>query len=409
MKRNLIIIGSAPCAMEDFLSCLAHAESFRTFAAEFDVMAIGLDAVAIVNWPLEYVATNHVEDIPAIRRRREAFQGNTDYKLVSYKHGPGVDIVQPLGPVSGSSAILGALAGITMGYDRIVLCGCPLTGNAPEGNPYEAFRPGWTEVYEAIKDNVRSMSGWTRELLGAPNKRWLNGHDRITIGACWDGREYYPSEYVNRLFNACCRNTTIPFDFVLYVGPEAEKPGRTSAIAPEIRIVPVGLPYWWSGMAFWKKDPPGIDTDTILYLDLDQVIVGSLDDIIRYPSSHACMKDWPTHNCPPGLERDACVSTSLIRNGAASAVWEAYEAAGKPVWNPLTEKGPLPMATQGIVNDQALGIPHDLFPENWVCSYKLEVLKRGGLPDDCRIVAFHGRPKQHEVIHKEPWIMEHWR
>jgi hypothetical protein len=25
-----------------------------------------------------------------------------------------------------------------------------------------------------IRDNVRSMSGWTRDLLGAPTEDWLN-------------------------------------------------------------------------------------------------------------------------------------------------------------------------------------------------------------------------------------------
>jgi len=231
---------------------------------------------------------------------------------------------------------------------------------------------------------------------------------KITIGACWDGGPYYPVDYINRLYRSCLRNTTIPFDFVLYVGPDAEKPGRCDGIDKGIRIVPVGLPYWWSGLMFWRKDPPGIKTDTILYLDLDQVISGSLDELILFPSDHACMKDYPSFACPPGLENDACVSTTLIRNGAGARVWEEYEKAGKPTWNPLIEKGPLPMACQGIVNDPAIGMTKDLFPEEWVCSYKLWVLKKG-LPEDCRIVSFHGRPKPHEVIEKEAWVMEHWR
>lgn len=232
--------------------------------------------------------------------------------------------------------------------------------------------------------------------------------NEITIGTCWDGGDYYSVDYVNRLYRACRRNTTIPFDFVLYVGPEAEKPGRCAGIDRAIRIVPVGLPFWWCGMPWWMKNPPGIYTGSILYLDIDQVIVGSLDDLILYPSNHAYMKDYPSFACPPGLENDACVSTSLIRNGAGALIWEIYEKAGKPIWNPLAGTGQLPMACQGIVNDPNHYIEKDLFPENWVCSYKLWVLKKG-LPEDCRIVSFHGRPKPHEVLGCESWVRENWK
>jgi hypothetical protein len=364
-------------------------------------------------WPIKYVATYHPEDIPGIQERRRQSGGNTDYKIISHLPKEGVDICIPeYWAPSGSSSLLGAQAGLEMGYDRIVLCGCPLTGNAPGGNPYEAFRPGWESRKETLLGKVKSMSGWTRELLGAPDEQWLSSgqsrHSRITIGANWDGGDYYPIEYVNKLYRACLRNTTIPFDFVLYIGPLAEKPGRLDGLDPAIKPVCVGLPSWWSGMPFWAFFPPFIDTPTILYLDIDQVIVGSLDDLILYPSDHAMMKDWPARICPAGREKDGCVSTTLIRNRAGRKVWEAYEAAGKPAWDVLTEQGPLPMAAQGIINDPAQGIPHDLFPENWVCSYKLEVRERG-LPEDCRIVAFHGRPKQHEVEAVEPWIREHWR
>lgn len=225
----------------------------------------------------------------------------------------------------------------------------------------------------------------------------------ITIGSNWDGGTYFFPEYVNRLYRACRRNTTIPFEFVLYVGPKAEEPGRCDGIDRDVRIVPVGLPSWWSGMPFWMAKPPGIRTDSILYLDLDVVITGSLDDLIRYPSSHACMKDYPSFACPKGREKDGNVSVTLIRNGAGSIVWEKYLEAGKPIWNPLgTVKGPLPLAAQELVNRY---VKTDLFPEDWVCSYKLHVLKKG-VPSDCRAVAFHGRPKPHEV--KDSFVKENW-
>ncbi|MEI7635879.1 MAG: hypothetical protein WCJ37_01125 [Syntrophus sp. (in: bacteria)] len=227
----------------------------------------------------------------------------------------------------------------------------------------------------------------------------------ITIGACWDGRDFYSAEYVNRLYRACLRNTTIPFDFVLYIGPSAE--GRRHEIDPAIRIVQTGLPYWWSGFMFWKNDPPGINTETVLYLDLDQVIVGGLDDLINFPSEQAYMTGYPRHACPPGMERLTCVSTSLLRNGAGRKVWDEYVALGKPQWDPWNPPTGrlLPIGCQSIIDDPAHGMKYDLFPEEWVASYKLQILKKG-MPHDCRVVAFHGRPKQHEV--PDDFVKEHW-
>ena len=234
--------------------------------------------------------------------------------------------------------------------------------------------------------------------------------ERITVGCCWDGRDYYPREYVEILYRSVRRNTTVPFDFVLYAGPEAMAGGRTSGLDRGIRVVPSGLPYWWGAMRFWEPSPPGVETEAILYLDLDQIIVGSLDDLIRFPSDFVCMKDWPAHRCPRGLERNVNVSTTLLRRGAGARVWEEYTRRGCPAWDPLAriDRGDIPEAAQSIINDPRNGIAVDLFPESWVASYRLSVLDRG-MPSDCRVVSFHGRPKPHEVVSSTPWAKECWR
>ena len=233
----------------------------------------------------------------------------------------------------------------------------------------------------------------------------MNDQEKITVGACWSG-DYYPIEYVNILFRSVSRHTTIPFDSILYTGPRAEEPGRLSGLDLSIKVVPVNLPSWWSKLPFFKPNPPGVRTKTILYLDLDQVIVGSLDDLILFPSNLACMKDYPSRSCPKGknLENDGCASTMLIRGDGGRRIWEEYQKEGAPVWDAL-RGGPFFQTDQGILNNKQFNIKKDLFPENWVCSYKLEV-RKNGLPSDCRIVAFHGYPKPHEC--SEPWVKENW-
>lgn len=238
----------------------------------------------------------------------------------------------------------------------------------------------------------------------------------ITICTCWDGRAYYPREYVNILYRMVQRHTTVPHDFVLYIGPEAEAPGKCDGIEPAIRIVPAKMTSWWLVTRFWQPDPPGIETKSLLYLDLDIVILGSLDDLIRFPSDHALSREYPTGHIPIGAERQAMraenanIGITLIRNNAGAKVWEEYIKAGSPQWDPLVtrSRGALPLAGQTIINDPKYGIQKDLFPSDWVCSYKYQVLKRG-IPADCRIVHFHGNPKPHEVRDREPFVRENWR
>ena len=132
----LVIIGSAPGVARDLAGIPGH--------EAYDHMAVGLSSLDKYGGNILYIANNHPENIPAIRRimqeRHEACGGNWQYKMIGPAAAPGVDIVEPYRPPTGSSAITGALAAIRMGYRKIILAGCPLTGNAPAGNPYEEFR-----------------------------------------------------------------------------------------------------------------------------------------------------------------------------------------------------------------------------------------------------------------------------
>lgn len=238
----------------------------------------------------------------------------------------------------------------------------------------------------------------------------------ITICTCWDGRDYYPKEYINILYRMVERHTTVPHDWVIYVGPEAE--GKTGGIDPGIRIVPTQMTSWWLVTKFWEPNPVGIETPSLLYLDLDIVILGSLDDLILFPSDHACSREYPRVHVPVGAELQAMgaknmnanIGISLIRSNGGARVWEEYIKEGAPQWDPLVthSRGNLPLAGQTIINNPKYGVKTDLFSDQWVCSYKYEVLKRG-IPEDCRIVHFHGRPKPHEVMEKHSWIKENWR
>jgi len=175
--HRLIIIGSAPCAIDDVYAAIKMMESENGYS-ECHYCAIGLDAVNIARWPIQYFATYHPSEIADAHERRRQKGGNVDYTVISHvQHDDQVDMIVPFEQPSGSSALLGVLAGIKMGYEKIIVCGCPLTGKNDKGYDYANFREGWKAKYDEIKAVARAMSGWPMELLGLPSKEWLKGEE----------------------------------------------------------------------------------------------------------------------------------------------------------------------------------------------------------------------------------------
>lgn len=98
------------------------------------------------------------------------------------------EIVENWGGGSVALYAAGPIA-FRLGADRVVLCGCPLdTSGAFAGSTtshtvsehLETYRQGWVRRIERgrepgryLTENVRSLSGWTKELLGGPDPAWL--------------------------------------------------------------------------------------------------------------------------------------------------------------------------------------------------------------------------------------------
>jgi hypothetical protein len=96
----------------------------------------------------------------------------------------GVDFLMDEATWHGSTSLFAALIGHEMGYKKIVLAGCPLDSKGHWYFPDENYGPKWqTETYQvwfeyALTDkatNVRSMSGYTAQIIGKPTEDWLNG------------------------------------------------------------------------------------------------------------------------------------------------------------------------------------------------------------------------------------------
>jgi hypothetical protein len=227
--------------------------------------------------------------------------------------------------------------------------------------------------------------------------------NKVTITVGWSGDGLYCLEDVNKLYRGVKRNTTVPYEFVLFPGREAQLPHKLDGLEEGVRVI--NSPYHWHWTGMKALEPGVIDTD-LLTLGLDVVIVGSLDDIINYPSEIAMMRDNPLHTTVgKHHEGDVNCEVMLLRNGKQKLIWDAWVAVGQPQWDariPVRDRV-WPMAQQGWINDEK-PFPVELFPDNWVASYKLSC--RNGLPIGCRMVSFHGDPKPKAV--KEQWVKECW-
>lgn len=181
MKEKIIILGIAQCLEQDLGEiCFGRAE-------DFDFLAVGLDCSDRVLFDIQHAASYHPEEFPEFYARRKKIGGNLDYKTHSHETGKGrkgeviftPDYIWPLidrHPFSGSSSFLGAQASIALGYKKIILCGCPMSGPnilAPKKSAYDTFQKGWIKHVDKLEGKVRSVSGWTKDFLGYPSKEWL--------------------------------------------------------------------------------------------------------------------------------------------------------------------------------------------------------------------------------------------
>lgn len=83
----------------------------------------------------------------------------------------------------GSSGLFGVSVALAAGADRVILCGVPLdaTGHFDDPKPWRdalRYRSAWTCRAGFLGKHVRSMSGWTRQLLGAPSSAFLQDPPR---------------------------------------------------------------------------------------------------------------------------------------------------------------------------------------------------------------------------------------
>lgn len=109
----------------------------------------------------------------------------------------------------------------------------------------------------------------------------------------WGDR--YGPEYVNNLYAMIARFTTPPFALYCFTDDSTGvRPEVTCLPLPELGCEhPVGTPGKWRKQALWAKELNGL-SGTCLFIDLDSVVTGPLDDFytIGSPDDVYMARNW---------------------------------------------------------------------------------------------------------------------
>lgn len=195
--------------------------------------------------------------------------------------------------------------------------------------------------------------------------------------------------YTEKLHRAVARHLTLPHRFVVFTddgAPYAD--GIDKRPLPDDR-----LSSWWHKISLFK---PGAfaDGERVVYIDLDSIITGTLDDLFAYDGVFCMLAPFfdGVHPVFAGNQSGLMSWTG----GTLTHIWKAYEGAGFPE---------LRGGDQAFIN--ALGLPCDtwqaLYPGR-VFSYKAE---GGVIPEGAAVCCCHGIPRPHQIT--SGWVPEHWR
>jgi hypothetical protein len=210
----------------------------------------------------------------------------------------------------------------------------------------------------------------------------------------------YPSAEVNRLYRALQRVSPGPFTLhCLTDDPEG--------IQPEVRVWPIpDLPVigndvmnrGWRKLTLFSPAMRGQIRGKVLYLDLDVILLESLEDFFRGDTPFAVIRDYKRFR------------RRNLRTGNTSVfLYDAGRDYG--VYDRLIELGP--DVRQRFRNEQEfltdvmwrLGVLA-YWPPDWCVSYKYHCVpafpfslwREPSPPPGARILVFHGRPKPAEAL-----------
>lgn len=179
--RTAVILGGAKCVFDDY-------EAFVSANLSHEVIAV--NEIGTV-WPGELAAwvSVHGAKMPTWMKMREAnglrpaqitYSGHSDWQdheVVRRRVANWATVMFPEQKICGTSSLFAVkIALYHLDFERVILCGVPMEADQAHFNQLGEWdgampaRAGWWQSMKYIKGKATSMSGWTRELLGAPQE-----------------------------------------------------------------------------------------------------------------------------------------------------------------------------------------------------------------------------------------------
>ncbi len=184
--KRLVVCGDGACIWDDLerLGCRRDGGNARrgSVAGDFDFLTVN-KAVETFPGNIEHAYSNEPSLLNAfVAARRNEYR--TEFEGPKHTHSMrhGCKWHWPLGG-HGTSGLGAVLVGFGLGYEQVILCGMPLDDGPHNGEPpwrqcrfsREAAdtREGnmnahWKRAKDAFGSRLKSMSGRTKDWLGAP-------------------------------------------------------------------------------------------------------------------------------------------------------------------------------------------------------------------------------------------------
>lgn len=241
---------------------------------------------------------------------------------------------------------------------------------------------------------------------------------------CLKYGDRYSHEYVNHLYSMVKRNLSCEFNF--YCMTE-----NKSYIRKEVNILPLAninsITGWWQKLTIFKSDFYSLK-GTLLFIDLDMVILNNIDEFFNYKLGDFCVVDnwFPKY---PSRVISSCMMRLNI--GSQQQIWNNFIKNKKEIMKKYSKTG-----DQEWIYHQAKS--YQLWPSNWILNYKKmnncrllpidfgipsklisKFSKTLNLycdePKNGKVLAFQGKPDIHEILENPsgkyraaPWLKKYW-
>ncbi|MEA2037953.1 MAG: hypothetical protein U9O94_10690 [Nanoarchaeota archaeon] len=173
-KGTLVICGGGKSMWED----LAQARSLLD-GKHYDIMAVNIAGLFIMG--LTHLFSLHFKQITYIKKFRDVeYAGEKKILVHGIREWEGIDYTWYPAMMASTSGFMAVVLGWLLGYRKFILCGVSMDGSGYFYKP--TFNATFDDKYRREEidkmknkfgEQLKSMSGRTKDVFGAPDKEWI--------------------------------------------------------------------------------------------------------------------------------------------------------------------------------------------------------------------------------------------